>query len=84
MLGAHFDSWHAGTGATDNGAGCALILEALRILKALDLKMAGPFGWPSGVVRNRDCTVPALTFASILVIPSAWPSSPNMPGSAAT
>ena len=39
MLGAHLDSWHAGTGATDNGAGCAVIMEALRILKALDLKM---------------------------------------------
>jgi len=39
MLGAHLDSWHAGTGATDNGAGCAVILETMRILKALDLKM---------------------------------------------
>ena len=34
MLGAHFDSWHAGTGATDNAAGSAVMLEALRILKA--------------------------------------------------
>ena len=34
MLGAHFDSWHGGTGATDNGAGSAVMLEALRILKA--------------------------------------------------
>lgn len=39
MLGAHFDSWHAGTGATDNGAGSAVMLEALRILKATGLKM---------------------------------------------
>ncbi|HXN22242.1 MAG TPA: M20/M25/M40 family metallo-hydrolase [Candidatus Dormibacteraeota bacterium] len=39
MLGAHFDSWHAGTGATDNGAGSAVMLEALRILKASGLKM---------------------------------------------
>jgi carboxypeptidase Q len=39
MLGAHLDSWHAGTGATDNAAGCAVVLEAMRILKALDLKM---------------------------------------------
>ncbi len=39
MLGAHLDSWHAGTGATDNGAGSAVVLEAFRILKALDLKM---------------------------------------------
>jgi hypothetical protein len=39
MLGAHFDSWHGGTGATDNAAGSAVALEAVRILKALDLKM---------------------------------------------
>jgi carboxypeptidase Q len=33
MLGAHFDSWHAATGATDNGAGSAAMMEAMRILK---------------------------------------------------
>jgi carboxypeptidase Q len=38
MLGAHLDSWHAGTGATDNGAGTIVMMEAMRILKALDLK----------------------------------------------
>ena len=39
MLGAHFDSWHAGTGATDNAAGSAVMMEALRILKATGLPM---------------------------------------------
>src|SRR5208282_4554076 len=39
MLGGHFDSWHAGTGATDNGAGSAVMLEAIRILKASGLPM---------------------------------------------
>jgi carboxypeptidase Q len=39
MLGAHLDSWTGGTGATDNGAGSAVVLEAMRILQALDLKM---------------------------------------------
>jgi len=39
MVGAHFDSWHSGTGATDNGAGSAVMMEVVRILKALDLKM---------------------------------------------
>jgi carboxypeptidase Q len=39
MLGAHFDSWQSGTGATDNGAGSAVMLEAMRILKATGLKM---------------------------------------------
>lgn len=38
MLGGHFDSWHAGTGATDNGAGSAVMMEAMRILKAIDFK----------------------------------------------
>ncbi len=38
MLGAHFDSWHAGTGATDNAAGSAVMLEAVRILKSLGVK----------------------------------------------
>ena len=39
MLGAHFDSWHAGTGATDNGASSAVMMEAMRILKATGLKL---------------------------------------------
>ncbi len=38
MVGAHLDSWHAGTGATDNAAGCAITMEAMRILQALGLK----------------------------------------------
>ena len=37
MLGAHLDSWHVGTGATDNGAGVAICMEALRILRSLKL-----------------------------------------------
>jgi carboxypeptidase Q len=39
MLGAHFDSWHGGTGATDNAAGSAVMMEAMRILKSSGLKM---------------------------------------------
>lgn len=38
MLGAHLDSWHAATGATDNAAGSAVMMEAVRIIKALNLK----------------------------------------------
>ena len=38
MLGAHMDSWHAGTGATDNAAGTAAMMEAVRILKAVGVK----------------------------------------------
>lgn len=39
ILGGHLDSWVAGTGATDNGAGTVVAMEAVRILKALDLKL---------------------------------------------
>jgi carboxypeptidase Q len=39
MLGAHLDSWHAGTGATDNAAGVAVVMEAIRILKATGVKL---------------------------------------------
>ncbi|MEJ7615584.1 MAG: M20/M25/M40 family metallo-hydrolase [Pyrinomonadaceae bacterium] len=38
MLGGHMDSWHGGTGATDNAAGVAVAMEAVRILQALKLQ----------------------------------------------
>jgi len=38
MLGGHMDSWHAGTGATDNAAGVAVAMEAARIIQSLGLK----------------------------------------------
>ncbi len=39
MVGGHFDSWHMGTGATDNGAGSAIAMEVMRLLKSSNLKM---------------------------------------------
>jgi hypothetical protein len=38
MLGGHLDSWHSATGATDNAIGCAIMMEAARILKSLGVK----------------------------------------------
>lgn len=38
MIGAHLDSWHMGGGATDNGAGSVVMMEAMRILKTLDVQ----------------------------------------------
>jgi carboxypeptidase Q len=38
LVGAHLDSWHAGQGATDNAAGVAVVMEAVRILRALELR----------------------------------------------
>jgi len=40
MIGAHLDSWTGGTGATDDAAGCAIVMEATRILKTLGVKPA--------------------------------------------
>jgi hypothetical protein len=40
MIGAHFDSWHSGTGATDNGTGSAACMEAMRILETV-MKSSG-------------------------------------------
>ncbi|MBI3209969.1 MAG: M20/M25/M40 family metallo-hydrolase [Candidatus Solibacter usitatus] len=39
MIGAHLDSWHGGTGATDNAAGSSVALEVLRVLKSLNVQM---------------------------------------------
>ncbi|MBD5356801.1 MAG: M20/M25/M40 family metallo-hydrolase [Bacteroides sp.] len=38
LLGAHLDSWHGGTGCADNASGCITMMEAIRILKSLDIK----------------------------------------------
>lgn len=38
MLGGHLDSWHSGTGATDNASGSAAMMEAVRILKAIGVQ----------------------------------------------
>ncbi len=38
LIGAHIDSWHGGTGAADNASGCIVMLEALRILKSLNIQ----------------------------------------------
>jgi hypothetical protein len=38
IVGGHYDSWHGGTGAVDNASGCAVALEALRILKAIGVE----------------------------------------------
>lgn len=38
LIGAHFDSWHGGTGAADNASGCIVMMEAMRIIKALGIQ----------------------------------------------
>ncbi len=57
MLGAHLDSWHGGTGATDNAAGSAVVMEAARILKSLPMhrtvRMALWGGEEEGLLGSR-------------------------------
>ena len=53
MAGGHFDSWHSSTGATDDAAGCAVVLEALRILQAVGVQprrtiRAALWSWEEG------------------------------------
>jgi len=55
MLGAHFDSWHTGTGATDNAAGSAVMMEAVRILKATDCACGAPCVSRCGPARKKVC-----------------------------
>ena len=60
MIGGHFDSWHASTGATDNGAGSGAMLEAMRILKASGVtlrrtvRIALWTGEEQGLLGSRD------------------------------
>jgi hypothetical protein len=60
MLGAHFDSWHASTGATDNGAGSGSMMEAMRILKQSGVRLRRTVrlglwtGEEQGLLGSRD------------------------------
>jgi hypothetical protein len=60
MLGGHLDSWHAGTGATDNAAGVAVAMEAVRMLKAIGFKPRRTIrialwgGEEEGLLGSRD------------------------------
>ncbi len=60
MIGAHFDSWHASTGATDNGAGSGAMMEAMRILKQSGVRLRRTVriglwtGEEQGLLGSRD------------------------------
>ncbi len=72
-IGAHLDSWHSGTGATDNASGVSVVLEAMRILKAIDANPRrtirillwsyeeGGLRGSRGYVRNHFGSAPAGT-----------------------
>ena len=54
ILSAHFDSWDGGTGATDNGTGTLVMMEAMRILKKPIPTQNEPFWWDTGAAKNKD------------------------------
>ena len=84
MAGAHLDSWHAGTGATDNAAGSAVVMEAMRILKALGVKPKRTIraalwsGEEQGLLGSRAYVTehfasrPAPTDEAELALPARW------------
>lgn len=89
MAGAHFDSWAAGDGAVDNGAGSAVVLEAARILKKLGVKpkrtirfalwageeqgLLGSKGYIESHLAHRSIPEGLETFDAYLRWPNAYP-----------
>jgi hypothetical protein len=87
MLGAHFDSWHASTGATDNAAGSAAMMEAMRIVKQSGLRLRRTVriglwtGEEQGLLGSAQYV--SAHFGSRATLPTtttANPSTPNAPG----
>src|SRR6185295_3864016 len=90
MLGAHFDSWHASTGATDNGAGSAAMMEAMRILKQSGVRLRRTVriglwtGEEQGLIGSREyvkahmgaCNDPAPAGRGATA-PAATPAAPS-------
>jgi hypothetical protein len=79
MLGGHFDTWHAATGATDDNVGVAAMMEAMRILKATGVKLRRTVriglweGEEQGLLGSREYV--AAHFASRQALPAA-PGAP--------
>ncbi len=83
MLGGHLDSWHSSTGATDNAAGCAVAMEAVRILIASGLKprrtirVALWSGEEQGLNGSREYVTQQ--FGTLSGAPAFGPPQPNAP-----
>ena len=77
MLGAHFDSWHGSTGATDNAAGSAVMMEAMRILKQSGLKLRRTVriglwgGEEQGLIGSREYVTAHFANAADMVLKPA-------------
>ena len=93
MLGGHLDSWHSGTGATDNGAGCAVMMEAMRIIKTLGLqprrtiRLALWTGEEEGLLGSRQYVAKHFGYMGAEpppVFATGGPRDPNAPAPALT
>ncbi len=79
LLGAHIDTWHAATGAADDGVGVAAMMEAVRILKATGVKLRRTVrvgfweGEEQGLIGSREYV--AAHFASRQPLPGATPAT---------
>jgi len=79
MLGGHLDSWHAGTGATDNAIGAAIAMEAARLINALNLKprrtirVALWSGEEQGLLGSKAYAARHFGYYTNLVEPAATP-----------
>jgi len=86
MLGGHMDSWHSGTGATDNGAGVAVAMEAVRVLQALNLKPRRTIrvglwsGEEQGLLGSRAYV--AEHFGRMETVPAGGPATSSSPAPA--
>src|SRR5207253_3247096 len=81
ILGAHFDTWHASTGATDNSAGTGAMMEAMRILKTtgVPLRRTVRIGlWPGEEQGlNGSAEYVAMHYAECLTPPAAPSGAPS-------
>ena len=90
MLGGHMDSWHSGTGATDNAAGVSVAMEVVRILKALDLKprrtirIALWSGEEEGLLGSRAFVTQHFGGSPASMFGGGGPGGPGRPGAAAS
>ena len=72
LIGAHFDSWHSGTGATDNASGSAAMMEAMRILKAVGVKPRRTIRIGLWGGEEEGCSARATTRASTSATRIQW------------
>ncbi len=79
MIGGHIDSWHAATGAADNGVGAAAMMEAIRILKTTGVKLRRTVriglweGEEQGLIGSREYV--SAHFATRQPLPGAQPGA---------